>query len=253
MQPDSIYYQIREPESTLTDFVESFWVLTNRSDKANNIVVLPDGRVDIMFSMSPTEPFHASLIGIESKAEQVVFQAHTTIFAASLKLPAIEFLFDAGIAALLDSARVLPEGFWNIQADDLLDFDSFCAKLNGQLSQVFSPVQHDPRKQKLFHLLYASNGALSVQELSDRACWSSRQINRYFNQYFGLSLKAYCNILRFRASLPQIKEGKFFPERDFADQPHFIREIKKFSGVSPKELSQNKNDRFIQFSLLGRK
>ena len=108
----------------------------------------------------------------------------------------------------------------------------------------------DSRKQKLFELIYSSNGSLRVKELSEKVYWSSRQINRYFNRQFGLSLKAYCNILRFRASLPQIRNGRLFPEENFADQTHFIKQIKKFSGVVPKELLKNKNDRFILLSTL---
>jgi AraC-like DNA-binding protein len=99
-------------------------------------------------------------------------------------------------------------------------------------------------------LIYSSNGSLSVKELSEKVNWSSRQINRYFNEQFGISLKTYCNILRFRASLPHIKKGKLFPELNFTDQNHFIKEIKKFSGVVPKELSKNQNDRFILLSAL---
>src|SRR6187551_2773962 len=104
--------------------------------------------------------------------------------------------------------------------------------------------------QKLFDLIYSSNGSLPVKELSDKVFWSSRQINRYFNEQFGISLKAYCNILRFRASFSHIKDGKLFPHENFADQSHFIKEVKKLSGVSPKELKRNQNDRFIQFSTL---
>ncbi|HVI46227.1 MAG TPA: AraC family transcriptional regulator, partial [Chitinophaga sp.] len=97
-------------------------------------------------------------------------------------------------------------------------------------------------------LIYTSNGSLTVQELSDRVAWSRRQINRYFNEQFGISLKAYCNIFRFKASLQQIKEGRLFPELNFADQTHFIKEVKRFSGVSPKELAKNQNGRFILLS-----
>jgi AraC-like DNA-binding protein len=111
----------------------------------------------------------------------------------------------------------------------------------------------DSRKKKLFDLIYASNGALTVKELSEKVFWSSRQISRYFNEQFGISLKAYCNILRFRASLQQIKAGKPFPEQDFADQTHFIKAVKKYSGVVPKELSKNQNDRFILLSTLPKK
>ncbi|MBU7570130.1 MAG: helix-turn-helix transcriptional regulator, partial [Flavobacterium sp.] len=111
----------------------------------------------------------------------------------------------------------------------------------------------DNRKLRLFDQIYTSNGTLTVKELSEKAGWSSRQMNRYFSHQFGLPLKTYCNILRFRASFKHLKEGKLFPEQDFTDQAHFIRDVKKFSGVLPKELSQNKNDRFIQFSTLNKK
>ncbi len=112
------------------------------------------------------------------------------------------------------------------------------------------PKEIDERKRKLFELIYASNGSISVQELSEKVYWSARQINRYFNQQFGVSLKTFCSILRFRASFQHIKDGILFPQQNYADQSHFIKEAKKLSGVSPKELHKNKNDRFIQFSVL---
>ncbi|WP_256603285.1 hypothetical protein [Sphingobacterium multivorum] len=50
--------------------------------------------------------------------------------------------------------------------------------------------------------------------------------------------------------LPAHQEGKLFPQQNFADQSHFIKEVKKLAGVSPKELLKNQNERFIQFSTL---
>jgi AraC-like DNA-binding protein len=94
---------------------------------------------------------------------------------------------------------------------------------------------------------------MPVKELADKVFWSSRQINRYFNEQFGISLKAYCNILRFKNSLHHIKDGQLFPDLDFADQAHFIKEVKRFSGVVPKELFKNRNDRFILLSALPKK
>ena len=146
----------------------------------------------------------------------------------------------------------LPQGFWEITIDDLGDFDAFCKKVSSKIKeQLTTPV--DNRKKSLFDLIYSSNGSLPVKEFSEKVFWSSRQINRYFNAQFGISLKAYCNIVRFRASFQHITEGKLFPEQNFSDQAHFIREIKKLSGVKPKELYKNQNGRFVQFSSLKRK
>lgn len=49
------------------------------------------------------------------------------------------------------------------------------------------------------------------------------------------------------------KNGDFYPQLDYADQSHFIREVKKFAGVKPIILNKNENDRFIQFSLMPEK
>lgn len=50
---------------------------------------------------------------------------------------------------------------------------------------------------------------MRAKELSENVFYSTRQINAYFNQQFGLSLKRYCNIIRFQASLSHSKDRKF--------------------------------------------
>lgn len=246
---NDLIYKLVKPDKSLDDFVESFWLLQNLSDSDKQVIVLPDGRIDLFFTQSATEPFHVILLGIETQPEQPTITPKRQTFAISFKPLAIEYLFQKTIPNLLGNAQTLPNDFWNFSADELNDFDLFCEKATHKI-QTLLPKDIDERKRKLFELIYSSNGEMTVQELSENVFWSSRQINRYFNQQFGLSLKTYCNILRFRASFQHIKEGKLFPQQNFADQSHFIKEVKRLSGVSPKELSKNKNDRFIQFSLL---
>lgn len=245
----SFDFKLIKPDKSLTDFVESFWMLQNQTDSDKEVVILPDGRIDLFFAQSMTEPFHITLSGIETRADKAILAANTRMFAVSFKLLAIEYIIDQPVSDLLDYAKLLPVDFWDFNSTDLQDFDLFCEKASRKI-QSFLPDETDNRKRKLFDLIYSSNGAMTVKELSEKVSWSSRQINRYFNQQFGISLKAYCNILRFRASFPHIKEGKLFPEQNFADQSHFIKEVKKLAGVLPKELKQNQDDRFIQFSTL---
>lgn len=242
-----LYFRVSLPDTALSPFVESFWMLRNTSDSDKEIIVLPDGRIDLILSHSATEPFHITLSGLETGPDYATLKAKTLMLAISFKLPAVEYIFGHTIANIVDYAAHLPADFWDFCAADLDDFELFYRKAARKIISLL-PQETDSRKLELFNLIYESKGALSVSELAQKVYWSSRQIGRYFNQQFGLSLKAYCNILRFRASLEQIADGKFFPQSDFADQSHFIREVKKFSGVSPKELGRNENDRFIQLS-----
>lgn len=249
MARNDLDYKLAGPMPALVDFVDSIWMIANQSDADLETVVLPDGRFDIFFSYSATEPYHVSLMGLGSEASQTTIAPKTVIYAVSFKLLAIEYLIDTPVSSLLNSASYLPDDFWGITAADLTDFDDFYKKVSARMVGLIN-AKVDNRKRILFDLIYASNGSMSVSELSDRAAWSSRQINRYFNQKFGISLKTYCSILRFRASFQHIQEGKLYPELKFADQAHFIKEVKRLSGVVPKVLAKNKNDRFIQFSAL---
>jgi AraC-like DNA-binding protein len=246
---NDLKYKFVKPDKSLDDFVESFWVLQNLSDSDKELIVLPDGRIDLIFTQSETEDFQTTLLGIGTQPENAILKSKTIMFAISFKLLATEYLFQNSVSNLVDKAQNLSADFWDFSEDDLHNFEDFCKKATQKIKS-FLPKEIDTRKQKLFDLIYSSNIEMSVNELSEKVFWSSRQINRYFNQKFGLSLKAYCNILRFRASFHHIKEGKLFPQQNFADQSHFIKEVKKLAGVSPKELSKNKNDRFIQFSTL---
>lgn len=241
-----------EPEKPFAQFVESIGVFHNSSTEARELVVLPDGRIDLFFWKSAAEPFQVTLLGLETEAEERSLSPQTLVYVISFKPLAVEYLLHESIADLLNTGKQLPSDFWSFNADDLKDFDAFCLKANQQLA-LHLPKVIDERKCKLFELMYLSNGEMSVKELSEKVFWNSRQINRYFNQQFGLSLKAYCKILRFRTSLQHIAKGKLFPELNFTDQTYFIKEIKKFSGVVPKELFKNKNDRFVLLSILKQK
>ncbi|TKC58477.1 helix-turn-helix transcriptional regulator [Pedobacter hiemivivus] len=246
---DDIEYKIIKPDSSLSDFVESFWMIVNHSEESKEIVVLPNATIDISLSRSLSEPFHIMLMGLENEAGQTSLNPKMVIFAISFKLLAIEYLLKTSIADLVNEGRPLLPDFWGFSQDDLNDFDSFHFKASNKIKELIKG-KIDERKRKLFELIYSSNGALTVKELSEKVYWSSRQINRYFNQQFGISLKLYCNLLRFSASFNQLNDGRLFPEQNYTDQAHFIREIKKFSGVAPGELSKNKNDRFIQLAAL---
>lgn len=252
MTDSGIKFKVASPSPQLSGFVESFWMVKSTSDTVHETVGLPDGRFDIIFSYSPSEPFHIMLMGLGTEPERHSISPKIVMFAVSFKLLAIEYLLDMEEASLLNNAHPLPSDFWGIKESDLGDFENFCEKITAKILSLIKPGI-DSRKQKLFELIYSSNGTMPVKELSEKVFWSSRQINRYFNEYFGLSLKAYCNIFRFKSSLHHIKEGKLFPELNFADQTHFIKEVKKFSGVAPKELYKNKNDRFILLSALPKK
>ncbi|HVI45825.1 MAG TPA: DUF6597 domain-containing transcriptional factor, partial [Chitinophaga sp.] len=128
-----------QPVKGLTDFVESCWMIRNDSAEDKEIIVLPDGRFDIIFSAAANSPFHATLRGLDTHPEQGIIPGRVIMFAVSFKLLAIEYLLDIKMAAMLNEGQVLPEGFWNIGSHDLEDFDGFCAKVSGTMLDLIRP------------------------------------------------------------------------------------------------------------------
>jgi AraC-like DNA-binding protein len=242
-------YKIVQPEPDLSDFVERIYIVQNTTTADKEVVLIPDGRIDIFYILSETDSSIATLIGLETQPTTATFPPHSTFIGVSLKLLSVEYVLHTKIADILNSAIELPINFWDIAKDDLNDFELFRKKISDSIRKNIS-TNIDERKQKLFNLIYQTNGALTVKEYAQKVFWTDRQINRYFNQTFGLSLKAFCNILRFKASFQHLKNGKLFPEQNFSDQAHFIREVKKMTKATPKELAKNENDRFIQFSTI---
>ncbi|MEZ0540017.1 helix-turn-helix domain-containing protein [Fibrella arboris] len=244
---EDIAYTIVRPDPALSDFIESFWMLANQSDDEKPVIVLPDGRIDLSFDWQ--RPQHLILQGLDSRPKQGRLAAGAALFVISFRPLGIDYLLGSQSVVLADVVYQLPADYLGVSFSEVGDFEQFCTVFSAILSaRLKKPI--DLRKKQLFDSLYASDGAIRITELAEKIGWSRRQINRYFNDHFGLSLKTYCDILRFRASFQDLKAGRLFPEQDFADQSHFIREVKKYAGVVPKELAKNKNDRFIQLSTL---
>lgn len=238
-------YTISKPDESLSDFVYCFSSLQNLSHFTGGVIV-PNGKIDLMFCKTTDNRFQIVLMGLETKPKPMPDFHVEAFFAVSFNPLALEYVFQESIAEFVDSGKELPNDFWGFNINDLDDFDAFCKKASTKIQSLLCP-EIDSRKRQLFELIFVTEGEISIKELSEKVAWSERQINRYFKQQLGVSPKAYCGILRFQASLPHIKEGKLSPQLNFTDQSHFIKEIKKLSGVSPKELFKNPNDRFLQF------
>jgi AraC-like DNA-binding protein len=242
-------YQRRYPDTALSDYIKCFWALENTNPQNIPVTILPDGYFDILFLSVNGQPFQASLIGLATIQTTFEVPAGSRTFAVSLKLPAAEYILKTKIGSLLDKWEYLPENYLGLAFADFCNLDSFVESVTVLITQLLCP-KADTRKLTLFRRVYETDGDIVITSVAELIGLSSRQINRYFQNNFGLSLKKYCSILRFRASFDHLHSGQLTPLPAYFDQPHFIREVNKFSGTSPRHLAVNENDRFIQLTTL---
>jgi AraC-like DNA-binding protein len=244
-----LQYQVIKPHSSIQDYVDSFWMLKNFSNKPKEVMVLPDGNIDLCCEESAEKPFHITLAGLQTQPEAAIIAPGTTMFSISFNLLAVEYLLNHPVANIINSVVYTPHPFLDVSQVNFNHFEDFYNQATQQIKALI-PTDIDSRKQALFTILNSPLQEQNVQTIAKAVFWSSRQIHRYFHQQFGVSLKTYLSILRFRASFPDIQSGKLYPQQKYSDQSHFIKAVKQLAGVVPKTLQRNQNDRFIQFSML---
>ncbi|SHK70415.1 helix-turn-helix domain-containing protein [Epilithonimonas mollis] len=249
---NKLEYICIQPDEPLTDIVESIWMVKNHSDEEKEGIIVPDGKIDLFLLADENGKFEIFISGICSAPITKPPFPKSTMFAISFYPIAAEYIFKQSFADLNNTKKTLQTDYWGFSRDDLNDFNQFYHKAIKVLSSL-SSKEIDDRKKKLFELIYACKGEITVKELEEKIYWSSRQMNRYFHKWLGVMLKTYLNIIRFSNSLKQLKNGDLYPRLDYGDQSHFIREVKKFAGVKPTILNKNENDRFIQLSLMPEK
>lgn len=240
-------YREIKPIGFLSNFVQCFWEYESTEIEIEH-TILPDGFFDLIVEFSNKTIKRIVLTGVWTKPVSIKYPNEIKIFAIRFKLLASEYLFQQELKSILNTNKQLPLDLWNIRNYHSNEFEKFTTEITYCLENSIKHLKEiDNRKLRLFNLAYSSK-AKTVNEISKNVFWSSRQINRYFNNQFGFSLKEFLKIVRFKSSYEHLSNGELYPQNEYFDQAHFIKEVKKYSGTTPKELSKNKNDRFIQLS-----
>lgn len=101
------------------------------------------------------------------------------------------------------------------------------------------------------NLVYDSDGMIKISEISAKTGYSERYINKVFIEQMGFSPKTFCKIIQFQRSLEYLNYGapekmtKAAVDLGYYDQPQFIRDFKKYAGITPKQyLTMIKQDQY---------
>ncbi len=119
------------------------------------------------------------------------------------------------------------------------------AKFLSKLAQEKGMEEYQEIQQAI-QIIMDHKGLIAINELAKRLNATERTLLRKVNQYVGISPKKFAKIIQFQTSLDQISTGDFSKltdvvyENGYADQSHFIRNIKKFTGKRPFQLKNVK-------------
>ena len=247
---EKIRYDQLNPQKDLEELVDSYWAYQNPTNQVRKMIILPDSFFKVIIEFQGADIVRYFITGLWTKEIEIAIPPKSSMYGIRFKILAPEYIFQKEIASIILSRRNLQLSFWNIQDITPGNFQKFVEKIEIKLLASLNQKKIQSKKLQLSQLLYLMKGKISAEEVSNQINWSNQQINRYLNMYLGVSLKTYLNIQKCYTTYTQIQEGRFFPDNGYYDQPHFIREVKKHTGKTPKELYENQNDRFIQFNFL---
>ncbi len=264
-----------KPSKNLSAFVEWYWEGSFNIRAANRIshLVIPNGYIELIIHLSDlhcdlfdTQSWSQSpdytIIGLFSKPYEVQFGSHVKVFGIRFKPEGIYNLFGIPASKFVGSYEDMTLVLGR-------EFREFCERLKEKQS-TRNRIHHT--EQYLFNsalrnkiqityvnraaeLIRKTNGALRIEELSDKVCISLRQLEREFKDKVGMTPKQYLRISRMNEvqRILETNHSLSFTEiahqSGYADQAHFIRDFKRIIGEKPTIFVRDRDQYIVNTKL----
>ncbi len=257
-------YQVFDPPAHLAPYVRFFWALEADVAPGDEFVhrSMADGCVEIVFSYRGVFDEVTETGSIESstlasvQAQSTSYRRYSTlqgfgIFGAYLYPFALPKLFSLPASDFTNVSLDL-ESVIGIDAGRL-DEDMLAAKTNELrvaiaceflTARLAKNVRDLPQIHLAILSILAAKGNVNIAALARDFAVSTRQFERRFKEFAGLSPKLYSRVIRFQAATQYRVDGvRDLTEIAYAcgyyDQSHFINDFREFSGYTPKEYFWN--------------
>lgn len=263
LQPETLNtnyrYQEYEPSECLTPYIACYWTVEFKASNINKLHhIIPDGCVDIIFDLNSLSTIQGAFVTELMTRFEVINLFHDcSLFGIRFYLTTASHFFQYPIAEF-SGHQVFLEHIWGHEAVFLQEdissarsMSEIIAKLEAKLITFlpFKEQKSDPLLQTSIHYMLAHQGIISIKSLSEKLSYSERHIRRTFQKEVGINPKELLNIIRFQFLLkklnasPQAVFTDVALKSGFYDQPHFIKDFKRFYGNTPSDIFRlnNKN------------
>lgn len=246
--------KIIRPREALRPYVRYYWIL--KSDEPFSVLTFPIGCPQIIFHRG-TPPLIPELSTRQYKftiSGQVNFPAHIQFDGNTEMIVAVFYPHTFGI--FIDTP---PSAFYNQEISgydlgnrhlnllegriwDCLDSESAILLMEQWLTARINESLKIKRIGAALSVLLRLPST-SVDTLAGIACLGKKQFERLFRECVGMNPKEYVRIARFQRALRMMQlESRNYAEiayaNGYADQSHFIRDFRRFSGMTPRQLTK---------------
>lgn len=246
--------KIIRPRPELRPYVRYYWVL--ESDTLSSTLTVPIGCPQIIFHRK--EPLYIpELECAQSRftiSGQVNFPAHVSSKGDVDMIVAVFYPHTIGMfigtpPSAFYNQEISGYDIENKSLNRLADIISGCTDsadainiLEGWLMKRVKRTVDTDRIEAVVRAVLMSP-SIGVNSLAEIACVCKKQLERIFRYYVGMNPKEYCCIARFQKALRMMQLGSqdyvgIAHSAGYSDQSHFIRDFRRYSGFSPRQLLQ---------------
>lgn len=235
-----IHYSEISPSPELISHIAYYWEFSSELSTPSRYQVVPDACVDLILNLNSKGPILISLS--PTSLESFPIQPGDRWFGIRFLPSGIRRFFKMDLGEI--KAQTSP--FLEIFPKESKELEEKLRISNSFFNRIktcdlyFSELlkknffETDPRIQTSLQQMY-SDFQKPVEKLGFQI--SSRHLRRLFSENIGLSPKEFAKVLRFQIALRNWKEnGHLDIGEGFYDQSHFIKDWKKFTGLTPSSL-----------------
>jgi AraC-like DNA-binding protein len=237
------------PHPSLRPYIDAYWTVESEDRYPTTHRIYPDGCIDIIINLG--EDFSTDSHQFTMKTGGIYLVGTMTRYKDTVRQPGSSLL---GI-------RFKPLGFPSFYKfhslheikDDTVEFDPrLVPEIHELVRDPFPTLDKffhkklNTHPQRLNHLLNdmsSRKGNFSIEALAKDHSVTTRQLERNFKNYIGVSPKEYANFLRYRnaAHLIANSTGKndlldVALVAGYYDHAHMTNEIRRYTGVAPSHL-----------------
>ena len=249
----SSYFEI-PPREDLKTVVKSMWVFEYDEDVLNKDYLLPSG-LGYLFYMNTDKPFstrsmdenHRSFINngfyvgyLNSKIEFA--HSRIQVVGASIYPIFLSLLFKG--TPLDYENKFIYQSEINEKKIQCRNAKTIIQFIENYLVSKLDENTLNKEIFKMYNQVIAEKSyKISVEELANRMNYTTRHLNSLFKKNLGISPKRFIQLIRFNHAMEIMNHAqqnlnfiRIAHELGYHDQAHFVKDFKKMSGKTPKEL-----------------
>ena len=226
----------------LQDYIMCIWRVTSKETLLKPIMntVLPDGCIDLIIDINNQI---MAFSGFSKNTEVVPVEGSVNFIGIRFKPGVIPAIFNVAGNKVMDHTIMFTDLEKEYDVSPIFKTIDTMTQIDILKQYLLSKVEVVKDKQYLYLVdtLYNTPTNQCVKDIGIKLGYQSRQLQRVFLKHYGVSPKVLLNILRLHKCLTLLFDNTkslqdIALDSGFYDQAHFIKEIKRYTGILPTAL-----------------